>query len=503
MDAKPRYLDDGDHWILAEEIPDIDFQFSQIWLSSFVNDIHRTIGIDYKKVLCVYSKGYNLAFYYGEKDSELVSNIILRKIIEEDFAPTINQNIRHVADELFSLCEKITPEYLARLDNKALVELYQEMDRIHTDFYVWCWLPNAVDMFHAHFTGHLKNLLVERLGSEEKANASLVALSFSEDKSFAQEEPDSLLEMAIYKKHHPEDKATFEKMLKRHHGTFFYLKHLWIGKEGVSTIDEYRRAVEKILTESDPEKVLTHEEQKREEDRKERDRYEKELGLSEKEQRLFRAYAEFAFTKSYRRKVQLYWAYKMDFLFTNLSKRLGISFMESRFLTPDEVFTGLENGLSSKMKETVTLRTQHCVYYAEKGLEIVLTGEKCKEFEETIHEEIDDEIHEFSGQVAFVGKVRGPVKIVNTISDMHKVIEGDVLVSIATNPDILPAMKKAVAFVTEQGGITSHAAIVSREMKKPCIVGTKIATKVLKDGDIVEVDAEKGIVRILERALVQ
>lgn len=75
--------------------------------------------------------------------------------------------------------------------------------------------------------------------------------------------------------------------------------------------------------------------------------------------------------------------------------------------------------------------------------------------------------------------------------------DGDVLASIATNPDILPAMKKAVAFVTEQGGITSHAAIVAREMKKPCIVGTKIATKILQDGDLVEVDANQGVVRIL------
>ena len=68
-----------------------------------------------------------------------------------------------------------------------------------------------------------------------------------------------------------------------------------------------------------------------------------------------------------------------------------------------------------------------------------------------------------------------------------------------TTPDYIPAMKKAAAFVTDEGGITCHAAIIAREMKKPCIVGTKIATKVLHDGDLVEVDADKGVVRILER----
>jgi len=56
-------------------------------------------------------------------------------------------------------------------------------------------------------------------------------------------------------------------------------------------------------------------------------------------------------------------------------------------------------------------------------------------------------------------------------------------------------MKRAIAIVTDEGGLLSHAAIVSREIGKPCIVGTKIATKVLKDGDLVEIDADKGIIR--------
>ncbi len=62
----------------------------------------------------------------------------------------------------------------------------------------------------------------------------------------------------------------------------------------------------------------------------------------------------------------------------------------------------------------------------------------------------------------------------------------------------MSALKRAAAFVTDEGGITCHAAIVAREMKKTCIIGTKIATKVLKDGDLVEVDAKKGIVRKLK-----
>ena len=67
-------------------------------------------------------------------------------------------------------------------------------------------------------------------------------------------------------------------------------------------------------------------------------------------------------------------------------------------------------------------------------------------------------------------------------------------------PEYVPLMKKAAAIVTDEGGITCHAAIVSRELNKPCIIGVKIATKVLKDGDLIEVDAEKGVVKVIKKS---
>jgi phosphoenolpyruvate synthase/pyruvate phosphate dikinase len=102
---------------------------------------------------------------------------------------------------------------------------------------------------------------------------------------------------------------------------------------------------------------------------------------------------------------------------------------------------------------------------------------------------------EIKGQSAYKGIVKGHVRIVKKHSDMERVLKGDILVSPMTTPDFLPAMIRAAAFITDEGGVTCHAAIVAREMEKPCIIGTKIATRVLKDGDLVEVDADKGIVR--------
>ncbi|MGC8923819.1 MAG: phosphoenolpyruvate synthase [Candidatus Micrarchaeia archaeon] len=95
---------------------------------------------------------------------------------------------------------------------------------------------------------------------------------------------------------------------------------------------------------------------------------------------------------------------------------------------------------------------------------------------------------------ATTGASTGKVRIIPSPKEIGKVESGDILVTTMTSPDFVPAMRKASAIVTDEGGITSHAAIVSRELGIPCIVGTGNATKVLADGMVVTVDADHGIV---------
>lgn len=104
---------------------------------------------------------------------------------------------------------------------------------------------------------------------------------------------------------------------------------------------------------------------------------------------------------------------------------------------------------------------------------------------------------EIKGQIAFKGKVTGKVRIVFTQKDAEQLQDGEILVASMTTPELIGAMRKSAAFVTDEGGVTCHAAIIAREMRKPCVVGTEIATRVLKSGDLVEVDANTGIVTIL------
>jgi phosphohistidine swiveling domain-containing protein len=175
------------------------------------------------------------------------------------------------------------------------------------------------------------------------------------------------------------------------------------------------------------------------------------------------------------------------FLFYDLAKQI-ISSDDVLFMTFDEFVKG-------SIPKDIELRKKGYVYYMGK----VYTPESvelfAKEHNIVILEDKVGDVSDVKGIVACKGVVRGVARIVLERSQLGKVNVGDVLVSSMTTPDFLPAMSKAAAFVTDEGGITCHASIVAREMKKPCVIGTKISTRVFKDGDLIEVDAEKGVVR--------
>ncbi|MFA4834174.1 MAG: PEP-utilizing enzyme [Patescibacteria group bacterium] len=184
-----------------------------------------------------------------------------------------------------------------------------------------------------------------------------------------------------------------------------------------------------------------------------------------------------------------------------MGRRLGLNSLEAKYIFLDEweKFWGRGKGLKKIAK--ARMKSSLILISPKKGVEI-LTGEKAnrrfrklsfaKEREKRAGAEI-------KGMPARAGRAQGIVKIINSKKDLPKMAKGNILVSRATNPELISAMKKAAAIITDEGGITCHAAIVSRELGIPCVVGTKIATQVLGDGQLIEVDADRGIVRKLNR----
>lgn len=192
-----------------------------------------------------------------------------------------------------------------------------------------------------------------------------------------------------------------------------------------------------------------------------------------------------------------YVRFGLDKQWKQLANSLGISFNDLEQLFAEEILFTTPKDVKKLVKERREATLM--VHQAHKGT-IKTEGKTALKQIEEINKQIvvaDKNISEIQGKVGSHGKTKGIVqKILNT-NDISKFKEGNVLVAVYTAPDLVPAMKKACAIITDTGGITSHAAIVSRELGKPCVVGLKIATQVLKDGDLIEVDAERGVVRKL------
>ncbi len=176
--------------------------------------------------------------------------------------------------------------------------------------------------------------------------------------------------------------------------------------------------------------------------------------------------------------------------------RLGVSAEQILFLLPDEIIGLLRAGKPAPL-DLIAERHRAYVWISLPRMRYVtLAGDDALAWRPDLDGEAprrEDDL--LRGQPAFAGKARGRAVIVRAIADLDRVRRGDVLVAPATNIDFVPALHRAIALVTEEGGILCHAAIVSREMRIPAVIGVRRATRLLTSGELVEVDATCGIVR--------
>ena len=529
-------------WLLAEDIPNMDPFFSQIWMNCFVKEFAEPSGRAYECIAAIY-QDYHLWFYFDEKDAHAVAQNIVDRFDENpDFMDEVNREIVRHSDVLRDFAEKLPEEKLEKLSNQKLWQLYRDHEDTHKAYYQWAWIPVAVDMFTNHLTEYGKKLLQEIEVPEDKVNEYLTLLTQPSRPSPIKEEQDSLTKIAIavqkdfqqlklfqelFRKfkeedvkefglytHSPEYEAQFEKRVQELvetiqpkilqavqevYARYFYTKFIFTEEQGVYSFEHYLKALVRLVNRTpDLGKEFQEEEQELANIIQKREELIRKLKLTKRQRQIFDAWGEFMITKIYRRYAQLFALYKMTAIVEEIGRRLGLTLKQTRFMKTSEVEAGLSGG-SVDMDE-IKRRVEFSVSYADKNGRVFYSGAEAKKAAELIKGKEQDlsGIKELKGQVGCQGMATGTVKVVNVIEDMKKMEEGDILVAISTQPDLLPAMKKAAAFVTEQGGVTSHAAIVAREMNTPCVIGTKIATKVLKDGMKVEVDATKGIVRILD-----
>jgi phosphohistidine swiveling domain-containing protein len=180
----------------------------------------------------------------------------------------------------------------------------------------------------------------------------------------------------------------------------------------------------------------------------------------------------------------------------SLAKKLGVEYLHTKFVTPEEMLSDSRETLTSKAEKRMN---GWMVGHFYDGNLSIIDGPEAEEMVKELLPKQEENVSIIRGTTGCKGNgvVQGTVRILSRVSEIVKMKEGEILVSQMTTPEFVPAMRKAIAIITDEGGVTCHAAIVSRELNIPCVIGTGIATKILKDGDMVEVDADKGVVRII------
>lgn len=186
-----------------------------------------------------------------------------------------------------------------------------------------------------------------------------------------------------------------------------------------------------------------------------------------------------------------------------ISSRFNCDKNTIRFATISEIMQLFDQ--KPLPKKILEARSKSFLFSIEDGRPILFSGDKAdQKYRSCVTHDNYNNITELKGNVSMEGKISGHVIVYNWGDDIQaklsKAKGSFILVSGQTRPQLMPLLRKCAGIITDEGGITSHAAIVSRELGKPCIIGTKIATKVLKDGDKVEIDANNGIIKIISRS---
>lgn len=369
--------------------------------------------------------------------------------------------------------EKIAENDLKRKGNAELKRMYLDYVKRNLTYGPFIWMQFIINNF---FAEKAKEIITNKLGKNNQNLYDYIEVALKPDKKAASIQ---LNEIALKWKN-----------LNKVEKDEIYEKFKW-----VPCLDIHNRPWSK-------EEFFTHIDEFKKIEKRSPVTYEmliKEIKPSEKEKKILDIAKRLSYLKDLKDDYRRQGISHGQKLFEEIADRMGIDLKDISYLTEEEIIDFLDNS-NTVSKDVIEERRKGFVIYFNQEMKVECKSGKAIEpilnkLGIIVFEEFSEEI---KGTPASPGKAKGNVVIVKGVANLDKVKKGDILVAVTTHPDYVPVMQKAIAIITDEGGITSHAAIISRELGLPCVVGTKYATKSLKDGDKVEIDADMGLVRKLK-----
>ncbi|MCK4589443.1 MAG: hypothetical protein KAT77_03305 [Nanoarchaeota archaeon] len=456
-------------------------------VTSIMNDV---VGYSYEKALLVFRQGMS-NWFLDKNDNERVKELALEKAKQDpEVMKRLIREVERRGKDLISFVSYIFGLDLANLPKEQLMDFYKkycsDYKQIYARYFVMLTMENSVFEF-------LKQYLKSKNIDEELVSHYLSVLTTSTKAMFSKEEERELLEIALLKESLTQEE--FNQKIKDHRDKYFWLPsdyedQAWTEKDFLERLNE-------IIEKGNVKERLKEIENFYVEKEKEIKEIIKKLKIDGFHSKLFELMRDGIYLKELRKKIVSESLYYFDGLQIEIGRRINLSLKQIRNFLVDEIEEMLLEGLYYQFSADSRVELNVCLI--EKGKTKIYFGFDA----EDIRDEViikPQAIKELKGMAVSPGKAKGVVKLVYDPSDIDKVEPGDIMVTVQAVPSFTPAIKIAGALIADGGtGITSHPATLAREAGIPGVTGLKIATEVLVDGEIVEVDGDKGIVtRLLD-----
>src|SRR3989338_3432007 len=427
-------------------------------------------GVSWPTTICVWK---NDIISWNNKNQDFYE---MGKILVENFLKNgwgkFEDEINETAIKITKFMRECNP--IADMSEHELVRKFKELHNLWIHWFV---------LGVTEPPGVYGEKILEEL-SKDKKNFSLLTSPIR--KSFSRREFEDLLQVKN------------DKELENHAKKYFWLHNNYFTTETISKEffqDELKKLREKY---SDSANYLNEVERNDKELLVEKEKIMNQLNFSEREKKLVTLMEFFAWFQDYRKEYTMQMLHYLDKILEAIGKIHGLSLKEMKHVLPEEI---LNNKIDRNL---IRERMEHfmVIWDSDRAkFELILDTDEIEQKKKQIFGEKQQtkEIIEIEGQIASKGRLKGRAFVTMSAHDAKNIKPGEILVTSMTSPDFIVAIKRAAAIVTNEGGILCHAAVVSREFGIPCIVGTQNATRLVKTGDMIEVDGNHGFVRILKK----
>lgn len=439
----------------------------------------KILGYGYKSFAHNYSNDGYGEMYYLNSDFKKLWAIIKNKIAKSpDYLIGLRKRYGQIFSEHEKMFREIKKSDLKKINDKKLFEIFKQCAAAQIDSVGIAHIVETIGIeIEREFKARLFNELKDKTGFHNLF-ARLVTPTKSSFIAKEEMELKKIYLLPIYKR---------KKALEKHLEKYFWVQNSYAGAQKI-TIKTIRQRMESLkkqkINSAVPKAKLI-----------------KNLKLTKETREMIKIIDFIIIWQDERKANTLKTISYFESVIKEISRRTRISEKLLYYLGIGDIQRMKSFKDFQRFRKSLQERIKGVYFLTDGPREYSLSGKSYRKLikikkritkQTTLKENI---IH---GTIACAGTVIGRAVICKNLNSLEKVHEGDIIVASMTRPEFAPAIKKAAGIITDEGGVTCHAAIIAREFNIPAVIGTRVATKLLKDGMLVEIRANHGLVKILE-----